>query len=835
MTTTLPSSAAPRVCRVDASAHGANDGTSWRNAYIDLQSALTNTGCTEIWVAAGTYYPTTGSDRTATFQLQSGVAVYGGFAGDELLRWQRNANPSTNNTVLSGDVGTTGIFGDNSYHVVTTTGADESTILDGFTITAGRASAGGTQSHGAGIFNPNGSPTLANLIISHNQANGSGGGIYNAGSPTLSNVTFSNNFSGTSGGGLSNSSGSPSLTHVTFSDNFADNGGGMFNQNNVSVTMTHATFSDNSANTQGGAMFDNSVSYETLSDVTFSHNDAASGGGIYNEPGCQLTLTDVTFTGNTANLTGGGLSNGISDSILNDVTFDGNTAGHSGGAIWNYKSALSLTNVTISNSTAEQGGGMYNISANPILNTVTFRGNSASQDGGGMYDDASSSILHDVLFDSNVATGVGGGGGIYDDSSSPTLERVTFHANTAGTGAGMFNYTGSNPMLTDVVFDANIASGVGGGIYNYQSSPALTNVTFSHNGAVNDQQNSNTGGGIDNSESSSPSLTNVTFDGNSADKGGAVYNFDGSNPALINVTISGNRASIAGGGIDNEYSAPTLTNVLLWGDSAPTGPEISNDSSTPTISYSDVQGSGGSGSWDTALGTDGGNNIDADPLLGPLANNGGYTQTMALQSGSPAIDAGDDGACPSTDQRGVARPQGAACDMGAFEAVVNTSLISLAHGSGQIESAAGAYLPVPTADGSAIFNFTAYAVLGHALPTGSLQFRLAAANFSFQSHSFDRIVFDQAGTSVQLWGSGTAEGNLAPNHTPYQFTLWASDGNPDSLHIRIWWTDGNGLQHVVYDNASLEPISSGAILIHSVGGQNHAFGVLHGLFGNSVP
>ncbi len=84
--------AAGPVCYVNASASagGANDASSWSDAYTDLQAALGNVGCTEIWVAAGTYYPTSGTDRTVTFQIKNNVAIYGGFSGTETARDQRH-------------------------------------------------------------------------------------------------------------------------------------------------------------------------------------------------------------------------------------------------------------------------------------------------------------------------------------------------------------------------------------------------------------------------------------------------------------------------------------------------------------------------------------------------------------------------------------------------------------------------------------------------------------------------------------------------------------------------------------------------------------------------
>jgi predicted outer membrane repeat protein len=156
-----------------------------------------------------------------------------------------------------------------------------------------------------------------------------------------------------------------------------------------------------------------------------------------------------------------------------------------------------------------------------------------------------------------------------------------------------------------------------------------------------------------------PILTNVTFSGNTADLGGAIGNYQ-SSPVLSNVTFSNNAASSYGGGIYNESNSnPIVQNTILWGNSALNGSQIYNDASTPIINDSVVQG-----------GYIGGANIIAtDPMLGALGNYGGITATVPLFAGSSAIDTGNDANCTATDQRGITRPQGLHCDIGAFEYV----------------------------------------------------------------------------------------------------------------------------------------------------------------------
>jgi len=260
------------------------------------------------------------------------------------------------------------------------------------------------------------------------------------------------------------------------------------------------------------------------------------------------------------------------------------------------------------------------------------------------------------LATANVLQGIGGGilnhGGL-------TLEGSTVSGNTAtDNGGGIFNYLSSTATLTNSTVSGNIASSNGGGIYNSNSTATLTNSTVSDNTA-------SYGAGIYNN-GNSIALTNSTVSENIASwSGGGIFN-SFSRATFISSTVSGNTAS-SGGGIFNYYSIATLINTILAGNFVTiSNPNCQNDEGVVFADHHNLFDGDGTacnaGATDLIL-------LDKsiDDVLKPLANNGGPTQTMALVDNSLAIDAADDTACPATDQRDVSRPQGAKCDIGAFE------------------------------------------------------------------------------------------------------------------------------------------------------------------------
>jgi hypothetical protein len=219
-----------------------------------------------------------------------------------------------------------------------------------------------------------------------------------------------------------------------------------------------------------------------------------------------------------------------------------------------------------------------------------------------------------------------------------------------------------------VAFIGNQATGSGqggGGMFNNGANPVLNGVTFSGNTTPG------SGGGIFNNNGSNASLTNVTISGNTGStQGGGIANVL-SNPSLNNVTVSGNVGG-DGSGMYSEDSTPAVYNSIFWGDNAES-PELVNAApnftTIVTLVDSVVQGAvSSSGDCFNDTHTACTHVLNTNPRLGALRANGGFTKTLALGSGSSAVNTGGlNVLCAPRDQRGVKRPQGPRCDMGAYE------------------------------------------------------------------------------------------------------------------------------------------------------------------------
>lgn len=259
--------------------------------------------------------------------------------------------------------------------------------------------------------------------------------------------------------------------------------------------------------------------------------------------------------------------------------------------------------------------------ATVALADCAISANHAAKYGGGIYNQGSLTIDRCAIIGNSTGTSPGGGGGIDNAYGSLTLRNATVSGNSAVTGGGIVG-SGGTLAIIDSTISGNSASGNGGGIYS-ATATALYNATVADNQANSDGVNNETGGGV--------------------------YAVAGFAFNAANSIISGNTVAYLG------YPDPIIVADDCNGTLTSQGNDIitSVDAGYCTLA----------GSW-----------LIADPLLGPLQDNGGPTLTHALLQGSPAIDAGNNGGCTdnfgailATDQRGVQRPQGARCDIGAYE------------------------------------------------------------------------------------------------------------------------------------------------------------------------
>jgi hypothetical protein len=330
-----------------ANQSGARDGSSWTTAYTDLQEALADAylGAGEVWVAGGTYKPSSTADRRASFRLKAGLALYGGFDGTETERDQRDW--IENETILSGEIGREPA--DNSYHVVV--GAANAT-LDGFTITGGNANGPGAYNHGGGMVNYNGSsPTVANCSFVRNSA-AEGGAVYNY------------NLS------------APTIVNCTFEQNRAGKGGAMVNRVGSSPAVTDCRFIDNEAQWRGGALQIDYGSGPQIAGCTFERNTSGGhGGGAFLESvAAQLGIVSTrfercSFVENTTQLRGGGMANSDGGNpVVTNCSFAGNRAGKGGGAMSNdYHVKVTVDGCTFAGNSAAEGGADIDTDATSVV------------------------------------------------------------------------------------------------------------------------------------------------------------------------------------------------------------------------------------------------------------------------------------------------------------------------------------------------------------------------------------------------------------------------------------------------------------------------------------
>ena len=341
------------------------------------------------------------------------------------------------------------------------------------------------------------------------------------------------------------------------------------------------------------------------------------------------------------------------------------TCGGYGGAVDLVNSStLNVLNSTISSNSAASGGGAIFVGTNATLKVEdsTLTGNTVTDEyseGGAIHAQGTVTVINSTLSSNSAA---GQGGGLYQSIKTASITDSLFSGNHSGEGGGGGVHNRSAiVMVTNSSFTNNTATGTthahGGGIQNGGTGTlTVTGSSFSGNSALTASVSD--GGGISsNYYQGIATVTNSSFSGNSSDYGGGLYN-EGA-LTVTNSTLSGNSATSAGGGIEayRATSTTTLNNTIVANSTS--GGDCATNTTTITADSRNLDSDGTCGDATQQTITEIG--------LGSYQNNGGTTSTFAITSASSAYDAGDNATCATTDQRGLVRPQGIACDIGAFE------------------------------------------------------------------------------------------------------------------------------------------------------------------------
>lgn len=302
-----PISSEAGIIYVNQAATGLNNGNSWANAYTDLQDALSAAASgDQIWVAQGTYKPTSGSDRSATFTLKQGVSLYGGFNGTESALSGRDwvENPVILTGDLSGnDSGTLAwdepTRQDNSLHVVVTgSGMTVSDILDGFVISGGHDNVQWSGSAGLLLNDP---LTIRNCTFRMNSSNYGAAMIVNNNS-VIEDCLFENNYA--AGGAALSTGANAQVKGCVFRNNYAFNYGGAIYNTGGNTSVSECFFEGNSSYSAPGIYAGYSGVITVINSV-FSGNASSGGSGaIY--VGTNVSLANCTFYGNTNTSSSGG-------------------------------------------------------------------------------------------------------------------------------------------------------------------------------------------------------------------------------------------------------------------------------------------------------------------------------------------------------------------------------------------------------------------------------------------------------------------------------------------------------------------------------------------------
>jgi hypothetical protein len=619
---------------------------------------------------------------------------------------------------------------------------DTDVTINHLTVTGGNMTS--ADEYGGGIHVA-GNLTLNDSTVTGNTVAASGGGIYvrDVGMLTVNRSTVSGNTAGVEGGGLFND-GVLAISNSAISGNTAPNssGGGLVNSGAGGLTLHNSTISGNSAGQHGGGLVLGGSA--TLDSVTVANNTSVSfGAGVYPKGVGVITMTNSILADNTSTDYSAGSGAVDCGSIGGNHTWaqshnlveDGDTCRITAAGVNNTIEGVdpqlgpladnggsTLTHAPLDGSpvvdagsttlTVDQRGVTRPFDVNDDIGAVESflcAGDNWSVSTEAELDRAITCFNTKTLAATHVITLTRD---IDLTASTPAINNIT--ATLVITGDGYWvdgnDIAGVRPFeiaanttvtMNNLTVTGGNASGSGGseggGIENY-GTLNLSDATISGNTAGLH------GGGLSNR--GSMTIDRSTISGNSAaSEGGGVINHSGNTLTIRNSTLSGNSAA-SGGGV-HVFGTTTIDSVTFSGNTGSSAGGALYVNGSTTVRNSILANSNGSVDCFNAGGTltDGGHNLvetpgtctfsagtsitGSDPLLGPLANNGGGTKTHALLGGSPAIDAGD--TTFTVDQRGVTRPQDGTDDIGAYESRCGTATAWTAGSEFELDTAIGCF------------------------------------------------------------------------------------------------------------------------------------------------
>ncbi len=532
---------------------------------------------------------------------------------------------------------------------------------------------------------------------------------------TLRELTIRNGHTPTGNdGGAVATDGPLTITGVTFEDNVAEsNGGALETAAGDAVTITDSTFTGNTAENVGGAIESNSPL--TITGSTFSENviddpvSSSQGGGALSQGAGQATITDSTFTDNQVvdvnDVHGGAIRTSSAETVtLTRVDFTGNTISEGRGGAVHVASATTLVvddstfteNRVLNDDSTLTGGGAIHAFGDLEVTGSTFERNDATNAAGGalfLSTNVTATITDSELTDNHTLGASGSGGGaIHSDAALLTVDTTTLAGNsTGGPNADGGAIEADQLVVTDSDLRDNAVLGdssSGGAVAADDLEMSGTWIVENHADVVG-----GTGGGIgapfgpDTADVTGSLFLRNTAEGTSG-FGGAIGEVN--DLSVTNSSFLGNRAAVSGGAISLPISGTgTVQHASLGLNHAPSGAQLHSGSGTLTVEATVVGLPDGGQDCLEPIGgtiTSAGHNRESstscgftqpsdvqnltNPGLGPLRSNGGTTSTAFPLNGSPLVDQIPAGQCDlDVDQRGVERPYGGECDIGAVEQV----------------------------------------------------------------------------------------------------------------------------------------------------------------------